>query len=200
MPAGLLLTFAIVAEVVGTVALNLADGCACGRSPVPASDAFLRLPRPGAQATRRRARLMRSGLVLTGTAAVAVIAAAFGEPMDAVKALSILAVMAGVIGLNLSSAHRASRRRPAPRDPRGHAPGNRPRGLAAVDHRTVAAEAGVPLGSTTYYFSSKDDMASQTLNHVADQEAERLAAARLSLEGAEAAEVPERLIDIPLLV
>ena len=69
-------------------------------------------------------------------------------------------------------------------------------GLAAVDHRTVATEAGVPLGSTTYYFSSKDDMVSQTLNHVADQEAERLAAARLSLEGAEAAEVPERLIDI----
>ncbi len=41
-----------------------------------------------------------------GTAAVAVIGvAAFDEPMGAVKVLSILAVMAGVIGLNLSGAH-----------------------------------------------------------------------------------------------
>jgi small multidrug resistance pump len=41
-----------------------------------------------------------------GTAAVAMIGvAAFGEPMDAVKALSVLAVMAGVVGLNLSGAH-----------------------------------------------------------------------------------------------
>lgn len=68
--------------------------------------------------------------------------------------------------------------------------------MAAVDHRTVAAEAGVPLGSTTYYFSSKDDMVSQTLNHVAEQEAQRLAEERRSLEGAEAADVPERLTDI----
>ena len=68
--------------------------------------------------------------------------------------------------------------------------------MAAVDHRTVAAEAGVPLGSTTYYFSSKDDMVSQTLNHVAEQEAQRLAEERRSLAGAEAADVPERLTDI----
>ena len=51
-------------------------------------------------------------------------------------------------------------------------------GIAAVDHRTVAAEAGVPLGSTTYYFESKADMVSQTLNYVADLEAERLARER----------------------
>jgi TetR/AcrR family transcriptional regulator, regulator of biofilm formation and stress response len=48
-------------------------------------------------------------------------------------------------------------------------------GVAAVDHRAVAAEAGVPLGSTTYYFESKDDMVAQALHFVADQEAERLA-------------------------
>jgi DNA-binding transcriptional regulator YbjK len=47
-------------------------------------------------------------------------------------------------------------------------------GVAAVDHRAVAAEAGVPLGSTTYYFESKADMVSQALGYVADREAERL--------------------------
>lgn len=47
-------------------------------------------------------------------------------------------------------------------------------GIAAVDHRAVAAEAGVPLGSTTYYFESKADMVAQALHHVADREAERL--------------------------
>jgi TetR/AcrR family transcriptional regulator, regulator of biofilm formation and stress response len=47
-------------------------------------------------------------------------------------------------------------------------------GIAAVDHRAVAAEAGVPLGSTTYYFESKDDMVAQALHYVADREAERL--------------------------
>ena len=49
-------------------------------------------------------------------------------------------------------------------------------GIAAVDHRAVAAEAGVPLGSTTYYFDSKDDMVARALEHVAEREAERLRA------------------------
>jgi DNA-binding transcriptional regulator YbjK len=31
-------------------------------------------------------------------------------------------------------------------------------GIDAVTHRRVAAEAGVPLGSTTYYFRSRDEM------------------------------------------
>jgi DNA-binding transcriptional regulator YbjK len=48
-------------------------------------------------------------------------------------------------------------------------------GIAAADHRAVAAEAGVPLGSTTYYFDSKDDMVAQALHYVADREADRLA-------------------------
>jgi TetR/AcrR family transcriptional regulator, regulator of biofilm formation and stress response len=70
-------------------------------------------------------------------------------------------------------------------------------GIAAVDHRAVAAEAGVPLGSTTYYFDSKDDMVARALEHVADREAERL---RSESEGG-ALEVgtdllPERLADI----
>ena len=40
-------------------------------------------------------------------------------------------------------------------------------GIAAVDHRAVAAEAGVPLGSTTSSFESKGDMDAQALQHVA---------------------------------
>lgn len=70
-------------------------------------------------------------------------------------------------------------------------------GIAAVDHRAVAAEAGVPLGSTTYYFDSKDDMVAQALHYVADREAERLRAEMdrgLLTEGA--GSPAERLADL----
>jgi TetR/AcrR family transcriptional regulator, regulator of biofilm formation and stress response len=46
-------------------------------------------------------------------------------------------------------------------------------GRAAVTHRAVAEEAGVPLGSTTYYFDSRDDLLGQALEHVARKEADR---------------------------
>jgi DNA-binding transcriptional regulator YbjK len=46
-------------------------------------------------------------------------------------------------------------------------------GRHAVTHRAVAEEAGVPLGSTTYYFDSRDDLLRQALEHVAASEAER---------------------------
>ena len=46
-------------------------------------------------------------------------------------------------------------------------------GRGAVTHRAVAEEAGVPLGSTTYYFDSRDDLLGQALEHVAASEAER---------------------------
>jgi TetR/AcrR family transcriptional regulator, regulator of biofilm formation and stress response len=48
-------------------------------------------------------------------------------------------------------------------------------GREAVTHRAVAEEAGVPLGSTTYYFDSRDDLLGQALEHVARSEAERYA-------------------------
>jgi DNA-binding transcriptional regulator YbjK len=47
-------------------------------------------------------------------------------------------------------------------------------GVVAAGHRAVAAEAGVPLGSTTYYFESRDEMVAQALEYVADREAERV--------------------------
>jgi TetR/AcrR family transcriptional regulator, regulator of biofilm formation and stress response len=70
-------------------------------------------------------------------------------------------------------------------------------GIAAVDHRAVAAEAGVPLGSTTYYFESKDDMVARALEHVADQESERIRAEldRSSL-AVDRKLLPERLADL----
>jgi TetR/AcrR family transcriptional regulator, regulator of biofilm formation and stress response len=45
-------------------------------------------------------------------------------------------------------------------------------GVGEVTHRRVAAEAGVPLGATTYYFSSKDDLLRETLRHGAQSESE----------------------------
>jgi DNA-binding transcriptional regulator YbjK len=42
-------------------------------------------------------------------------------------------------------------------------------GRQALTHRAVAAEAGVPLGATTYYFDSRDDLLAQALRHVAGQ-------------------------------
>ncbi|WDE07528.1 TetR family transcriptional regulator [Thalassomonas viridans] len=38
-------------------------------------------------------------------------------------------------------------------------------GMRAVRHRAVAAEAGVPLGSTTYHFSSIDDLISSAFEY-----------------------------------
>lgn len=48
-------------------------------------------------------------------------------------------------------------------------------GLAAVTHRAVAEEAGVPLGSTTYYFRDRDDLLAQTMAHAVEVEAQRMA-------------------------
>lgn len=38
-------------------------------------------------------------------------------------------------------------------------------GLDTVTHRRVAAEANVPLGSTTYYFASRDDLVREAFRH-----------------------------------
>ena len=46
-------------------------------------------------------------------------------------------------------------------------------GRESVTHRAVAEEAGVPLGSTTYYFDSRDHLLGQALKHVAAKEVER---------------------------
>ena len=47
-------------------------------------------------------------------------------------------------------------------------------GIAAVTHRSVAEEAGVPLGSLTYWFGTKDDLLREALRLFVADEAERL--------------------------
>jgi TetR/AcrR family transcriptional regulator, regulator of biofilm formation and stress response len=47
-------------------------------------------------------------------------------------------------------------------------------GIDAVSHRAVAEAAGVPLGSTTYWFASREDMLRQALEHFARLEIETL--------------------------
>ncbi len=57
-------------------------------------------------------------------------------------------------------------------------------GAAAVTHRAVAKVANVPLGSTTYYFTDRDDLLLQTMAHARQAEAIRLHAIVDALDGA----------------
>ena len=56
-------------------------------------------------------------------------------------------------------------------------------GAAAVTHRAVAKLARVPLGSTTYYFTDRDDLLLQTMAHALEAEAIRLHAIVDALDG-----------------
>lgn len=56
-------------------------------------------------------------------------------------------------------------------------------GLAAVTHRAVADAAGVPLGSTTYYFTDRDDLVRQTMEYAVEVEAARMAAVLERVDG-----------------
>lgn len=47
-------------------------------------------------------------------------------------------------------------------------------GIGAVTHRRVAEEAGVPLGSLTYWFAAKDDLLREALRRFVSVEAARL--------------------------
>jgi TetR/AcrR family transcriptional regulator, regulator of biofilm formation and stress response len=47
-------------------------------------------------------------------------------------------------------------------------------GTGAVTHRAVAAVAGVPLAATTYYFSSRDDLLAEALEHAAREDLAQL--------------------------
>jgi DNA-binding transcriptional regulator YbjK len=69
-------------------------------------------------------------------------------------------------------------------------------GRQAVTHRAVAEEAGVPLGSTTYYFDSRDDLLRQALEHVAASEVVRYAERGEELRSVKSArELADRLVD-----
>ena len=69
-------------------------------------------------------------------------------------------------------------------------------GRQAVTHRAVAEEAGVPLGSTTYYFDSRDDLLRQALEQVAASEVERYGELGEELRNVKSGrELADRLID-----
>jgi TetR/AcrR family transcriptional regulator, regulator of biofilm formation and stress response len=69
-------------------------------------------------------------------------------------------------------------------------------GREAVTHRAVADEAGVPLGSTTYYFDSRDDLLAQALEHVASREVDRYGRRAEELRSVKSPrELADRLID-----
>ena len=66
-------------------------------------------------------------------------------------------------------------------------------GIGAVTHRSVAEEAGVPLGSLTYWFGTKDDLLREALRRFVAAEAERLQGVAAQLgAGADPAEIAER--------
>src|SRR2546423_6179411 len=72
-------------------------------------------------------------------------------------------------------------------------------GRESVTHRAVAEEAGVPLGSTTYYFESRDDLLRQALEHVAAHEVDRYGALGEELRSVNSPrELADRLLSQPV--
>ena len=66
-------------------------------------------------------------------------------------------------------------------------------GIGAVTHRSVAEEAGVPLGSLTYWFATKDDLLREALRRFVAEEAERLRGVAAQLDAdAGPADIAER--------
>ena len=107
MPVAFLLTFAIVTEVVGTVALRYSEG-------------FSKLAPSAVTVIGYAASFWLLALVLkelsigttyavwsaAGTALIAAFGIfALGEPATALKLASLALIIAGVIGLNLAGAH-----------------------------------------------------------------------------------------------
>jgi DNA-binding transcriptional regulator YbjK len=64
-------------------------------------------------------------------------------------------------------------------------------GVAGVTHRAVAAEADVPLASTTYYFESKDDLLCEAFRHYAEHAQREVDRSALRAVRESDGEVPE---------
>lgn len=107
MSPGILLAFAIVTEVFGTVMLRLSDGM----SKLPPTVAMVVGYVVSIGLLGQALRYLDIGFAYAiwagaGTALIAAIGVAvWDEPITAIKAVSLVAVIAGVVGLNLSSAH-----------------------------------------------------------------------------------------------
>jgi multidrug transporter EmrE-like cation transporter len=107
MPAWLLLGFAILAEVAGTLALRASDGFS---RPLPSAIVVVGY---GAAFWLMALVLREISVSVTyavwsgvGTALIATIGMTMlGEPVSALKVLSLAAIVAGVVGLNAGGAH-----------------------------------------------------------------------------------------------
>jgi DNA-binding transcriptional regulator YbjK len=66
-------------------------------------------------------------------------------------------------------------------------------GVGRLTHRLVAARAGVPLGATTYYFRSLDELVEAALRHATELSDRVLAEWLAAVEAAEEAELPDVL-------
>ncbi|GFM16031.1 TetR family transcriptional regulator [Mycobacterium sp. PO1] len=71
-------------------------------------------------------------------------------------------------------------------------------GFDAVRHRAVARRAGLPLASTTYYFSSLDDLIAKAVEYVGTQETQQLhdKVAMLSRRRRSAESIADILVDL----
>lgn len=71
-------------------------------------------------------------------------------------------------------------------------------GVSSLSHRAVAASAGVPLGSTTYYFASIDELRAEALSRLILGDAERRQRVLGEPLGSDAAspELAARLLDL----
>lgn len=67
------------------------------------------------------------------------------------------------------------------------------RGMHDVTHRDVAREADVPLGSTTYYFATKEELLREALRMFVAEESARMHAAAQRFEGVRAE--PQAVVD-----
>ena len=184
MLAWIYLSAAIATEVVGTVFLRFTDGFT---RPAPSILVIvtyvLSLWLTALALKSLEISLAYAVWAGVGTAAIAIIGmATLGESVNALKLASIVLVIGGVVGLNLSGRtslrwrpRRGRLRGVASRSWRRPFASSGATGRQAVTHRAVAEEAGVPLGSTTYYFDSRDDLLGQALEHVSAQEVERYA-------------------------
>lgn len=54
-------------------------------------------------------------------------------------------------------------------------------GVGALTHRLIAARAGVPLGATTQYFATLDDLRAEALRHLVTEVDERIDGIRATL-------------------
>lgn len=72
-------------------------------------------------------------------------------------------------------------------------------GLSGLSMRTVAAEAGMPLGALSYYFSGKADLVAESFRQLSEAEIDRVVATASALDPAMApGEMADRLADLVL--